>query len=137
MSYKFFTRMLTHYNDLSSVRLWAYIVLVKRFLDLPLKVRVPGCTSGVWCFFCCFFTCCLCLKRPSLICSFHFTKRCVSISILFVICCSLSLSENDIGAPIIRNTFLYCSHIIIALPSLTIIALFFIVLWCLSSLLSL
>ena len=32
-----------------------------------------------------------CLKRPSLICSFHITKRYVSISILFIICCSVSL----------------------------------------------
>ena len=33
------------------------------------------------------------LKRPNLICLFHFKKRNVSmISILFIICCSLSLS---------------------------------------------
>ena len=38
-----------------------------------------------------FFAASLVLKRPSLICSFHFTKRCVLISILFIICCSLSL----------------------------------------------
>ena len=36
------------------------------------------------------FLCCFCLKRPSLICLFHFTKRWVSISISFIICCSLS-----------------------------------------------
>ena len=33
-----------------------------------------------------------CQKRPNLICWFHFTKRCLSISILFIIRCSLSLS---------------------------------------------
>ena len=34
-----------------------------------------------------------CLKRPSLFCSFHFTKRYVlMIWILFIICCSLFLS---------------------------------------------
>ena len=38
------------------------------------------------------FSYCFCLKRPSLICLFHFTKRYVSISNLFIICCSLSLS---------------------------------------------
>ena len=34
------------------------------------------------------------IKRLSLICSFHFTKRCVSISILLIICCSLPLSPS-------------------------------------------
>ena len=38
-----------------------------------------------------FFGDTLCLKRPSFICSFHFTKRRVWLSILFIITCSLSL----------------------------------------------
>ena len=44
--------------------------------------------------FLCYFSLChgLCLNRPSLICSFHFTKRCVLILFFFIICCSLSLS---------------------------------------------
>ena len=49
----------------------------------------------------CDLTCCFCLKRPRLICLFHFTKRCVSISIyLFslsrslTLFCSLSLSRS-------------------------------------------
>ena len=37
------------------------------------------------------FFCCFCLKRTSLICLFHFTKRPVSLSIWFIICWSLSL----------------------------------------------
>ena len=42
--------------------------------------------------FCAVFSLMFCLKWLSLICSFHLMKRCVSISILFIICCSLCLS---------------------------------------------
>ena len=38
------------------------------------------------------FSCCFCLKSPSLICFFHFTKRSVLITSSFIICCSHSLS---------------------------------------------
>ena len=43
------------------------------------------------CFIVPFFSCCFYLKRPSLISLFHFTKRCVSISVFLSLSLSFSL----------------------------------------------
>ena len=69
--------------------------------------------------FCPIFLCCFCLKQPILTCLFYFTKWCVSISILFIICCSLSLSLC------LFLTHSHClSYIVIAIDFLCFIALF-------------
>ena len=55
------------------------------------------------------FFCCFCLKRPSLICLFHFTKRWISISILFFICCCCSLSLSLFPSLSVSISFSYFS----------------------------
>ena len=77
-----------------------------------------------------------CLNRPSLICSFHFTKRCVSILILFIICCCLYLSLSEYSPlnalkAIYGRFRLFFKHV--ALPTISMVM--YIVLFYFSSLL--
>ena len=74
------------------------------FLDLHLQISWNPSIYLRWLtlllmLFCPIFSCCFCLNPLSLICLFHFTNSCASITILFIICCfslSLSLSLNPL-----------------------------------------
>ena len=64
-----------------------------KLLDLQLGISWNPTIYFSWCHVTLIiFSHTFCLKRRSLFCSFHFTKIYVSISILFIICCSLFLS---------------------------------------------